>query len=102
MNFRKPSEKEEEFFLQEELKKRKKIQEERLEAMKDEEKLKLKETHWMRCPKCGMQLEELHLSGVEVDKCTSCGGIYLDAGELETILSLNDVSLMKRLFKVFS
>ena len=43
--------------------------------------------HWLRCPKCGGQMEEIELDGVEVDKCGSCQGIFFDAGELEMLLS---------------
>jgi Zn-finger nucleic acid-binding protein len=39
----------------------------------------------MKCPKCGMQLEEIPLDDVRVDKCLSCEGLWLDKGELEVI-----------------
>lgn len=42
--------------------------------------------YWMRCPKCGNSLEEIDLMKIKVDKCTSCQGIYFDAGELEIVL----------------
>ncbi len=45
-----------------------------------------KEAHWMRCPKCGGQMAEQALEGVMIDKCTVCGGIYFDAGEVELLL----------------
>ncbi|MCH9683390.1 MAG: zf-TFIIB domain-containing protein [Deltaproteobacteria bacterium] len=39
----------------------------------------------MRCPKCGMPLDEITFRGVKVDKCFGCGGVYLDDGELEEL-----------------
>jgi Zn-finger nucleic acid-binding protein len=34
------------------------------------------------CPKCDEVLDRLSSGGVEVDICESCGGIWLDRGEL--------------------
>lgn len=40
----------------------------------------------MNCPVCKYSMIVLELEQVEVDHCTSCGGIWLDAGELELLL----------------
>jgi Zn-finger nucleic acid-binding protein len=40
----------------------------------------------MNCPVCKDSMVVLELEQVEVDYCTSCGGIWLDAGELELLL----------------
>ncbi len=37
------------------------------------------------CPDCREPLAILELEGVEIDRCLSCGGTWLDAGELEMI-----------------
>ncbi|EDM27193.1 hypothetical protein LNTAR_16027 [Lentisphaera araneosa HTCC2155] len=42
-----------------------------------------KEIHWMRCPKCGSQMEEQEMETVKIDICNSCGGMYFDKGEFE-------------------
>jgi hypothetical protein len=42
-------------------------------------------THYMKCPKDGYDLVSEGLHGVTVDTCPHCGGIWLDAGELEVI-----------------
>jgi hypothetical protein len=44
-----------------------------------------KKLHWMKCPKCGSDLEEIAFRGVKIDKCFVCGGVYLDDGELEQL-----------------
>jgi Zn-finger nucleic acid-binding protein len=40
----------------------------------------------MDCPDCKNAMITLELEGVEIDYCASCGGIWLDAGELELLL----------------
>lgn len=40
----------------------------------------------MHCPRCqSVVLEEIDRSGVTIDRCSSCRGIWLDRGELEKI-----------------
>lgn len=60
-----------------------------------------REAHWMRCPKCGSAMAEQDLSGVKIDKCPKCNGIYLDAGELEALVRHEKVGsgLLGRLFR---
>jgi len=77
--------KEEEYFLKLEADKLRKLAETTRQAKAEEELKKLKELHWMCCPKCGMELKEITYRGVEIDKCFSCGGVYLDDGELEAV-----------------
>lgn len=40
----------------------------------------------MNCPVCENAMITLMLSDVEIDFCTDCNGIWLDAGELELLL----------------
>ena len=80
--------KEEEYFARIEFEKRRKILEEQERALEEAEKIRLKELHFMRCPKCGMELQEIELRGVKVDKCFTCEGVWLDAGELETLVQM--------------
>ena len=40
----------------------------------------------MDCPVCKNAMITLELADVEIDYCTDCGGIWLDAGELEQLL----------------
>ncbi len=37
---------------------------------------------WMDCPACKKAMITLELADVEIDHCISCGGIWLDNGEL--------------------
>jgi hypothetical protein len=78
--------KEEEYFFR---KNRELLERKRAEldaARREQEGRQLKELHWMRCPKCGQEMSEEELSGIKVDRCTGCGGVFFDAGELDTLL----------------
>jgi hypothetical protein len=96
----KPSEKEEEYFARQEFERKKKEQEETLKRLEAEEKKRLKDLHYLHCPKCGMDLIEINYKGIAVDKCSSCEGIWLDAGELEAISKL-EKGILDRWFTVF-
>ncbi len=37
------------------------------------------------CPKCIAPLDQIELYNIPIEKCPACGGIWLDAGELELI-----------------
>jgi uncharacterized protein len=39
------------------------------------------------CPWCHSEMECRDHNGVEIDQCPNCCGIWLDQGELETILN---------------
>ena len=39
------------------------------------------------CPKCDVPLFILHFKDIEVDFCQRCRGLWLDAGELEALMS---------------
>lgn len=96
----KPSQKEEEYFLRLEFERRKKLEHERHMRLAKEEKRRLKELHFMRCPKCGFELIEIDYKDIKVDKCSECEGIWLDAGELETITKL-EKTILDKFFSVF-
>jgi hypothetical protein len=99
-NIDKPSRNEDEFFARQELERRKQWAQEQSAKMAIEEKERIKQLHFMKCPKCGMDLKEIALHGVKVDQCANCGGIFLDAGEVEQI-SKHDNSVVDRVFSIF-
>ncbi len=39
----------------------------------------------MRCPKCRADMEQIKIDGVEIDRCSSCQGLWFDLGELERL-----------------
>ncbi|HOP73713.1 MAG TPA: zf-TFIIB domain-containing protein [Bacillota bacterium] len=40
----------------------------------------------MICPRCGMAMIVMELDNIEIDHCFSCGGVWLDTGELEKLI----------------
>src|SRR5438067_315826 len=42
----------------------------------------------MDCPKCGALMQLVEFGGVEIDRCTGCGGIWLDPMEPEQLRAL--------------
>lgn len=40
----------------------------------------------MLCPACRTELQMSERSGVEIDYCPSCRGVWLDRGELDKII----------------
>lgn len=40
----------------------------------------------MDCPACSNAMVTLELADVEIDHCVHCGGIWLDAGELDLLM----------------
>jgi hypothetical protein len=97
---KRPSEKEEEYFVQMEFERKKKVEDKKHQKLREEEKKKLRDLHFMRCPKCGMELIEIDYRGIKVDKCSGCQGVWLDAGELEAAAGLEKTTL-DRFFSVF-
>lgn len=81
----KPTTKEEEYFARQAFEQRKRAAQEREHHLAQQELVRRKEFHWMCCPKCGMELVEVEFRGVKVDQCSHCSGLWLDAGELDSL-----------------
>ena len=63
----------------------------KLDVKRDEQEAQAqKGQHWMKCPKCGSNLNEVSVLGIKVDQCTQCHGIYFDKGELEILLEAKE------------
>ena len=81
MEEKKPSKTEDEYFV--------KLDAELIKAQRarlDAERAKAeRDSHYMRCPKCGGQLEEIGFHHMKIDRCRDCGGVWLDKGEMEML-----------------
>jgi Zn-finger nucleic acid-binding protein len=42
----------------------------------------------LTCPKCGGALRLIERSGIHIDQCVECRGVFLDRGELDRLLDL--------------
>jgi uncharacterized protein with PIN domain len=82
------TESEEEYIARIEFERKRKAEEEIRKRMAEAEKKRLKELHYMRCPKCGMELIEVDFKTLKIDRCSACDGVWLDAGELEAAVKL--------------
>lgn len=97
---KKPSEKEAEFISRMEYDRLRKLEAEKQKKLAEDEKKRMKELHFMHCPKCGMKLVEIDYKEIKVDKCSSCDGVWLDAGELDSVAAM-DKGALDKLFSVF-
>lgn len=82
----KPSRNEEEYFAKLEAERAKKAKEEARRAAAEAER----RSHFMKCPKCGADLGTEDYSGVQIDRCPECHGMWLDAGEAEELVKRGD------------
>jgi Zn-finger nucleic acid-binding protein len=53
----------------------------------------------MTCPRCASAMNEVAVEEVKVDRCTGCGGVFLDKGELELLTHAKSGGFFKRLFE---
>lgn len=44
----------------------------------------------LTCPKCQGSMRRYERSGITVDQCSDCRGIFLDSGELERLMEAED------------
>lgn len=86
----KPSRNEDEFFAREEAEKLYRLHAEKLKAHNQAAIDAEKKAHWMKCGKCGYDLQPIHWHGIELDKCFRCEAVLLDAGELEKVAAHKD------------
>lgn len=97
----KPSDAEEEYFAREEAAKRQREALEHAKKMQHAEREQLKVLHYMKCPKCGMDLHEQQFKGVTIDKCFSCGVMVFDQGEFETLVGHDQPNVFSAIASVF-
>ena len=90
-NDEKPSRNEHEYFA----KHNAELIRERRARLDEERKAQERTSHYNKCPRCGIDLSEHDHKGVKIDKCDSCGGMWLDKGEMEMLAHV-DRSKMRR------
>lgn len=64
-----------------------------------ETKAAIKNTAHMTCPKCGEPLKARSFQKIEIDQCTGCNGIWLDAGEMEQVAGKENDSWLGRFWQ---
>jgi len=77
----KPSRNEEEYFAREDAELMRRERERTQAAAIAAER----KSHYLKCPKDGHDLTSTIVHGVQIETCPHCGGMWLDAGELEAV-----------------
>ena len=98
----KPSDVEDQYFMKIESEKLARKRAELDKTRQEELKKHKKDTHWMKCPKCGSDLEEINYQNVMIDMCNDCKGVWLDHGELELLAkgqAQMSTNFIKKLFR---
>jgi Zn-finger nucleic acid-binding protein len=95
-----PSEQEEEYFARQEFERRKKAVIEQESRDIEGERQRILAVARNRCPKCAAALVPVTYRKVELDKCSSCEGLWFDCGELDQVLAQEGgfLSGLKRIF----
>jgi len=82
---------EEEYFRRQE--------QEAIEKLRAEREAEAARAAALKCPRCDGVLAEISYEDVLVDRCESCHGVWLDAGELERLTAREErTSWLGRLF----
>ena len=50
----------------------------------------------MQCPLCATPLHAVERQGIEIDHCPSCGGLWLDSGELDALIEREAVAALRQ------
>jgi uncharacterized protein len=77
----KPSRNEDEYFVKQEAELLRTQRAQAEAALRDAER----KSHLMKCPKDGYDLASSLYHGVQIETCPHCGGMWLDAGEVEAV-----------------
>lgn len=88
----KPSRNEDEYFAKLEMER---LERKRLETQKRSEDQE-RQSHYMRCPKCGGHLKTEDFHKIQIDRCSDCSGVWLDAGEIDAVVDLETRGFMGR------
>jgi Zn-finger nucleic acid-binding protein len=97
----KPSQTEDEYFVREDAEKKRRIALEMKKQLAAHQQAALKELHFMHCPKCGMKMQEVRYGKLDVDACFSCGGVFLDKGEMDVIAHPQQKGIMSAILNWF-
>jgi hypothetical protein len=94
MSTDKPSRTEEDYFTKRD---RELLQKKRHE-LDEEADREERQQHFMKCPKCGADLQSEEFHSVTIDRCPDCDGIWLDSGEIDSLMTDTEPGLLGRVF----
>ncbi len=93
---------EDEFIAKEEAEKTKRLKEQLKEQHSDEQREQTKAVCYMKCPKCGADLNEVTFRGIKIDRCLNCDGVWLDEGELDKLAGEEDTSRIGNIIQIIT
>ena len=96
-----PSESEEEYFAKQEFERRKKAIAETQSRDAEADRQRILTMAAGRCPKCAAPLVAISYRGVELDKCTGCGGLSFDTGELDRVMGQESAGFLGGIKRIF-
>ncbi len=94
MSTDKPSKSEDEYFTKRDMEI---LKTQRLQIRTEAEQAERRQ-HFMKCPKCGADLNQEEFHGVTIERCPEDNGIWLDAGEVERLMDEKAPGLLSRVF----
>jgi hypothetical protein len=101
MTAHKHSQLEDEYFVREDAEKKRKLALQVKKETEAAELQRLKALHHMRCPKCGLPLQEVKYRQIDVDVCFACNGVFLDRGELEQVARAESKGVVEAILNWF-
>jgi Zn-finger nucleic acid-binding protein len=96
-----PNEQEEEYFAKQEFERRKKALADTQSRDAEAERQRILTLAKGRCPKCASPLVTITFRGVELDKCSGCGGLWFDTGELDRVMAQEGAGFLGGIKRIF-
>ncbi len=93
---------EDEYIAKEEAEKTKRLKVQLKEQLSEQDREQTKARCYMKCPKCGADLNEVVFRGIKIDRCLLCDGVWLDEGELEKLAGTEDESVIGNIIQIIS
>ena len=93
---------EDEYIAKEEAEKTKRLKEQLKQQHLEEQREQTKAHCYMKCPKCGADLNEVTFRGIKIDRCLNCDGVWLDEGELEKLAGTEDESVVGNIIQIIT
>lgn len=88
------------YFIRENTASKRRLEEENRRQQKKAEDRELKALHYMKCPKCGHDLETKRLTYMDVDQCTSCGILVIESSDIDRFIA-EEKSILKAFIDFF-
>jgi len=91
---------EDDYFIRENSASKHKLEQEHKRERQKAHDEEIKALHFMKCSKCGHDLEKKRMSYIDVDQCTFCGSIVLAPEDIDRFIA-EEKSILKALIDFF-